>query len=443
MASLIQALLQIFVILLLVDGSEASLMSKWRQWSQDWKGGMASYGSSGGEASSRISQWRQSNSRGKGGIAASKTKSSKSTNKKNGMNKKGKDGKKSKGMMMKGRGGRPLPPAPSMPTAPPVGASTLVPTTEPITFATTTPTPPPSAEVTMTTEPTIDPTIVPVTCAPTTGVCSTTTEELDAVLATSQPGDVVSLCGGNSGIEDALVTQSGITLCCLTDDCSLQTTGGISLLRVTGENFTIRNIDFIDGGGSLRGGNMAIIANGTHLIEDCIFETAQGSSMENVFVQTFGDLIVRRSSFLNFVGEGSGLTVFDATKVIIEDSVFSGNERFGLFTQWSSNLRDLSTEGQDIEISNSRFEQNGAEGYFASNLGTLPRLSLLQNEFFDHDLSATSFCCSEEYGDLVLSGNSGARNGVSTSCQGFFFFVLFGSETCLPLDVELRNGTSS
>lgn len=397
-------------------------MSKWRQ--------SSSYGSSGDEeASSRISQWRQrNNSRGgKGGKS-----------KKNGMTKKGKDGKKSKvmkGKGMKGKGGRPRPPAP-----------TNMPTTEPTTFAPITP--PPSAEVTMilttepTIEPTIDPTIVPAACAPTTGVCSTTTAELDAVLATSQPGDVVSLCGGISNAAPVLVTQSDITLCCLTDDCSLGTTGGNSLLRVTGENFTIRNIDFMDGGGFLRGGGLAIIANGTHLIEDCIFETAQGGSNENVFVQTFGDLIVRRSSFLNFLGsQGSGLTVFDATKLVIEESVFSGNAGFGLFTQWTSNLRDLSTEGQDIEISNSRFEQNGSAGYLASNLGTLPRLSLLQNEFFDNDLSATSFCCAEIYGDLVLSGNSGAGNGVSTSCQGFFFFTT--AISCFPLDVELRNGTSS
>jgi hypothetical protein len=101
----------------------------------------------------------------------------------------------------------------------------------------------------------------------------------------------------------------------------------------------------------------------------------------------------------------------------------------------------LSTEGQAIEISNSRFEQNGSEGYLASNLGTLPRLSLLQNEFVDNGLSATSFCCAEVYGDLVLSGNSGAGNGVSTSCQGFFFFG--PAISCFPLDVELRNGTSS
>jgi hypothetical protein len=144
------------------------------------------------------------------------------------------------------------------------------------------PTPVPTAP----TGPTSDPTMVAAACAPTIGVCSSTTDELAAVLATSEPGDVVSLCGFMSLGESVLLTQSGITLCCLVfNDCFLTTLGGFSLLRVTGENFTVRNVDFLNGGEEGTGDNLAILANGTHLIEDCTFRNALLG--ENVFVQTF------------------------------------------------------------------------------------------------------------------------------------------------------------
>ena len=88
------------------------------------------------------------------------------------------------------------------------------------------------------------------------------------------------------------------------------------------------------------GGNLAIIADGDHLIEDCIFrdgivpsykKPAVGTSFgytwtsgcgHNVFAETNHSLTVHGSTFSQ-----GGLCVYDATDLKVDDSKFVNNIR--------------------------------------------------------------------------------------------------------------------
>lgn len=195
------------------------------------------------------------------------------------------------------------------------------PTAEPI------PSPSPSPSL-VTMSPTAASPTASVSCVPTAGPCLEDMDDLIAVIAAARHGAVIALCEGASlnPVEPLVVSQSSITLCCESQDCFLGTTGGNLLLQVLGNDFTLSNIRFQDGGGAERGSNLEIKANGTILIEDCIFDGAQGFGTANVFIQTFGDLLVRRSSFTNSLNNaGRGLEVEDAAKVLVQDSDFRGN----------------------------------------------------------------------------------------------------------------------
>eukprot|EP00545_Synedropsis_sp_CCMP1620_P009440 CAMPEP_0119007678 /NCGR_PEP_ID=MMETSP1176-20130426/3173_1 /TAXON_ID=265551 /ORGANISM="Synedropsis recta cf, Strain CCMP1620" /LENGTH=388 /DNA_ID=CAMNT_0006959871 /DNA_START=324 /DNA_END=1490 /DNA_ORIENTATION=+ len=287
--------------------------------------------------------------------------------------------------------------------------------------------------------------VPPFECVPTTGPCGASEQELRSIISLAGPNDVISVCASVAPsisfccIEPLVLAQPNMTLCCDSDDdCVLATTGGDTLVRVTGESSTISGFRFIAGGGRGRGSNLEIVANGTHLIEDSSFEDGQGSG-PNVYVQTFGSLTVRRSSFVNGMSptggfDGNGLRIEDASTVVIEDSRFVDNEVAGLYLHWNSMLHDLQTMGQDITVYNSSFLNNGAEGIFATNLGKLPKLNIQLSTFEDNQNEAGSFLTAAgDYGEhLRLSGNGGFGNGNSRGCADFFFW-----NECIPLDEEI------
>ena len=117
------------------------------------------------------------------------------------------------------------------------------------------------------------------------------------------------------------------------------------MLKVSGKNFHIAGITMYGGrvvGGRNGGGNLEIVANGDHIIEDSFFVyqvDGLSSYLGNVFVQTNSSLTVRRSNFTSgdtvdfSAGNAGRLVVWDAERLDIEYSKFFGNVG-GLMTHW-------------------------------------------------------------------------------------------------------------
>ena len=111
-----------------------------------------------------------------------------------------------------------------------------------------------------------------------------------------------------------------------------------------------------------------------------------------------------------------------------------------MVTNWWPPERDLETEGQVITVMKSIFADNDGRygGLVASNLGTLPKLSILQNEFTGNK-RAGELCCPEYFGEIVLSGNTGASEPDEGECGGFRIWTYPGTQVmyCLDIDEEI------
>jgi hypothetical protein len=120
----------------------------------------------------------------------------------------------------------------------------------------------------------------------------------------------------------------------------LDQTMTLSHICMASESVTISGIPFQDGGSFLCGGNLGSEANRDHLIQDCTFDGGQGTSLSNVFIQTFGTLTIRQSSFTNGTIDAVGLDVKDATRVvIIEDCPFhTGISAFMTCRPWDRTM---------------------------------------------------------------------------------------------------------
>ena len=180
---------------------------------------------------------------------------------------------------------------------------------------------------------------------------------------------------------------------------------------------------------------MTVVGGGSNLIENYLFENSR-SGESAVYVETAGNLTIRNSEIAG--STNVGLVVVDATEVRVDTSIFSDNFSDGMKATWKSRRpRDLARQGQVIAITNSIFSNNGPTGFLATNLGTLPKLSVTLSFFQLNAGSGASFCCSPEYGSLELGSNTGFGNTAS-NCGDFLLYG-FGTEeatTCLALDTR-------
>ena len=116
-------------------------------------------------------------------------------------------------------------------------------------------------------------------------------------------------------------------------------------------------------GGQSGGANLEIVADGSHIIENCWFEyeaDRMGGYLGNAFVRTNSSLTVKHSTFssgstVDFSGYG-GLQVWDAAKLQIEYSNFIGTVG-GLMTHWEiQDMRSL------VPVSTSLFTDHCLKG---------------------------------------------------------------------------------
>lgn len=241
----------------------------------------------------------------------------------------------------------------------------------------------------------------------------------------------------------APITASRVTLCCIGSEANCRITlnngedeDSLATLAVSGNSLTMSNISVFGGAVGLPRGQLTITGGGNHLIDRSTFEDSMSGSAA-VYVETTGSLLVRNSEFTS--SSSTGLYIMNASRVRIDTSIFSSNLFEGIVTIWDTNRSaDSATEGQDIEITNSIFTNNGFYGLLATNLGTRPRVSITLSSFTLNGNAGSTFCCASDYEILILSGNSGFGN-ISPDCDGFVFFGLNGSgnDLCLPFEAEV------
>ena len=283
-------------------------------------------------------------------------------------------------------------------------------------------------------------------CQPTTDSCAMNEAELRAQLDAAASGDVVAICAGTTIdllLDSALsVTQDELTLCC--DGYSADNQCGIHLfsnsIEVSSSTFSLVGIvitigttsrNYID---NLDQCNPSGLCEGQILIEDSSFRVEEDVFVSLLVIRTTGDVIIRNSAFVG--GADNGLEIREATTVTVNNSSFLSNRFSGLLTEWiccsNDAPQDSSTNGQQVEITNSVFADLFT-GYVASNLGTLPRISIVENSFSGMEQGVVTLCCSDNYGSLNFTGNEGSNNqGV---CPGLNIFNSQG-ETCLPVDED-------
>lgn len=152
-----------------------------------------------------------------------------------------------------------------------------------------------------------------------------------------------------------------------------------------------------------------------------------------VYIETPGNVTIGNSSFIGVPGRQlNGVEIRDATSVSVSFSEFSLHY-FGLYTEWNSlGPQDINTEGQIVSITDSYFSNN-SYGYLASNLGTLPRLSIIDNVFESNVNGAGSLCCLNDFEQFTFLRNSGSDN--QGHCPAFIIASL-----CLALDEEVIVG---
>jgi hypothetical protein len=317
------------------------------------------------------------------------------------------------------------------------------------------PTPPPYPHSTPTPQPT--PTLQPTpiqSCIPTTGPCFSAFVDLQNVVSSLARDDIVALCGIIVTGSAIVVEQSNVTLCCGYEEgaqeCVLQSSGSDRNLVVTGDDFTLQDIVFLNGvgrgqgnaqfDGNACGGNVVVDGDGDHRIIGCEFYNGTcngGGYGGNVFIKTSGSIRLQRSSFINGTGYGGGVAVWDAPVFTTDQCLFEGNSNAGVF---SGNLdAALRNPGQNITFNNTSFINNEGDyggGFLASGFGTMPSLAVLNCVFEGNKASqgaaGSAFPDLNEL-DLRLFNNSGNDNVASTdNCTGFSFYL--GLEpTCFDL----------
>ena len=207
------------------------------------------------------------------------------------------------------------------------------------------------------------------------------------------------------------------------------------MLKVSGKNFHIAGITMYGGrvvGGRNGGGNLEIVANGDHIIEDSFFVyqvDGLSSYLGNVFVQTNSSLTVRRSNFTSgdtvdfSAGNAGRLVVWDAEHLDIEYSKFFGNVG-GLMTHWEYPRYMEPGASQHISIYGSSFQGNSYAGYMATNIGSLPSfnsLQIAQTSFIDNQKGVEICCADEDNLEVVLCGNEGTDGEDPCDSMSIFY----------------------
>jgi len=290
--------------------------------------------------------------------------------------------------------------------------------------------------------PTAAPTVAP-GCMSTTGYCVSNFSELEQVVAGAASNDVIAICGNGIPIvtESAIeVEQSNLSLCCSgTQDCIMASSGSDRNLLISGANFTLKDIIFMDGASTQNGGNVAFNGRGTHWILDCEFHSGHSSSNGgNLAVYDAETVTMRRSSFVNGTagGLGGGLFVEELVdSLAVEDCIFRENTANA---GGGAHMRSIS---EQILLKASLFESNMANfggGYFASGLGELRKLDLIENTFnYNTNGAGQANIDSEQvYVSNVLNvgiGNVGV--GMDFVCDDLLFVDTVDSiESCSLLD---------
>lgn len=314
-----------------------------------------------------------------------------------------------------------------------------------------------SPTISPTSDPTNDPTSTPTTpnvspnCEPTSGQCVSTLTDLQSDLDAADVGDIIALCQGTVVTTDTPIdiSQSQITLCCIDSECTLLGAGSDSVLVVTGESVTLQDLRFEDGiSTQFNGGNVAIEADGDHIIRNCEFVNGETDDIGgNLFVMTTGTLTIEGTSFLDGVATlaGGGLAVLDASQVTIRDSEFIGNDSTEGGGLYSSVSDLLTSQSQDLIIENTTFRRNTADlgaGFLVSSLGDLPSLSVLNNVFSDNTANegggAGAILVFLEEIDLSLNGNSGSANTGTLVCPDFLAVSSSSNDpVCLAVDATI------
>jgi len=275
-------------------------------------------------------------------------------------------------------------------------------------------------------------TAAPRVCEPTLGLCVEGESDLRKALDTTDKNTIVAICPATtlsltSRIE---ISAPSVTLCCQggTNDCRIQLLGETTSLVVTGESFTLSNITLTGGGYGYPATQLTITSNGTHTIDGCGFyhdPNVGGQGM--LYINTLGDVVIRNSVFAHGY---AGLSITNAATMTIQSTEFRNNSHYGLLTEFQP-PRSLDTDGQILRIANSAFVENQGTGILSSNLGLLPRLSILETEFSGNGQepyygTAGTFCCPESYGEINFRGNFGTQNDRPNedgdTCNGFFFW---------------------
>jgi hypothetical protein len=352
------------------------------------------------------------------------------------------------GMMSQKGEKKPSPPPHPQPSSPPHPQPT--PNPQPSSPPHTQPTPTPQPT------PTLEPT--PIRCLPTTGPCVSTFVDLQNVASSLARDDIVALCGNILTDSAIVVEQSNVTLCCGYEggaqECVLQSSGRDRNLVVTGTDFTLQDIVFLNGvargQGNVQfennacGGNVVVDGDGDHRIIGCEFYNGTcdrgfgGSYGGNVFIKTSGSVQLQQSAFINGRGFGGGVAVWDAPVFSTDHCIFEGNIGAGVFSgNLDAALRD---PGQNITFNNTSFINNEGDyggGFLASGFGTMPSLAVLNCAFEGNTASVdggagSAFPDRNEL-DLRLFNNTGNDNVASTdNCTGFSFYLGLGA-TCFDL----------
>jgi hypothetical protein len=302
-------------------------------------------------------------------------------------------------------------------------------------------------------------------CEPTTGPCVTTFADLQDVASRVIPNDVIALCSGEIITESAVVLeQSNLKLCCSgAQDCILKSTGNDRNLLVTGNDFTVEGISFLDGFGkdssdesrSPDGGNVKIHAGGDHLVANCEFVGGKSSWGGNLSVRGADSLTIKKS--LVSAGEardGGGVAVDKTPKLFVEESVFEGNDGSnggGVLAAYFEEKEAL------ISFKKTTFKDNLADfgaGYLATTSGMTSLSMLLVESTFESNVASSYggagclfYYRDLESLDLTLQGNAGSDNvssDPSIGCSdGFLFYGVEMPPVCIGVSEDYRQDPSA
>jgi len=282
--------------------------------------------------------------------------------------------------------------------------------------------------------PTASPVIPPEVCVPTAGACVSTADALQTALGNSAASDIVCICDGAViNTETAIMLeQDDITVGCEGTGCTLKSAGTDNNMDIFGDSVTLSGLTFLDGRVEvLFGGNVAIDGNGDHVIRNSVFNNGEAAQIGgNLFVQTDGTLTIEGSVFANgqATEAGGGLYVLNAKELTIRNTLFDGNKAVGTGGGFFSVLDSPDATGQVIVLDNTEFVGNSAAiggGFFVTQLGTLPKLSVLNSDFNSNvgtDAGgAAAIAQSLDELSLTVKGSTGTDNK-SPVCQEFLGF---------------------